>query len=130
MIIGKLIGNFVLFQGDLHDRATICELHFVPSDYSSAPGDPNTPNRKRLHKNAVPTVNPPKNLNRKVFHDDTIQPKTTLIGKAYQPSHCLVKIVDRTSQICKLCHKNAQFRCEANLCKVELCLSPCFANCK
>ena len=90
----------------MNDRAAICELHFVPSDY--LPAKENSNARKRLKKDAVPSVN--------------------LVGKATKPSHCLFKIEDRPRQICALCHKNTAFRCEANICKIALCVSPCFSS--
>ena len=112
----------------MNDRAAICELHFEPSDYLPAKEDSTT--RKRLKKDAVPSVNPPRDSSRKIFHDDPVTSKTTLIGKATQPSHLLVKIEDGPSpiQICALCHKNTMFRCEANVCKIALCVSPCFRS--
>ena len=111
------------FQGDLHERAAVCELHFLPSDYlSSITEDPLSTARKRLRKNAVPSVNPPKDSNRRAFSDKPITPKIT------QPMHCLIKIEDRPHQICQLCHRNTLFRCEANLCKLPLCVSPCFQS--
>ena len=119
----------LFIQGDLHERAAVCELHFLPSDYlSSITEDPLSTARKRLRKNAVPSVNPPKDSNRRVFHDNPITPKTTLVGKASQPMHCLAKIENRPHQICQLCHRNTLFRCEANVCKLPLCVSPCFQS--
>ena len=111
------------FQGDLHERAAVCELHFLPSDYlSTTTEDPLSTARKRLRKNAVPSVNPPKDSNQRAFHDNPITPKIT------QPMHCLVKIEDRPHQICQLCHRNTLFRCEANVCKLPLCVFPCFQS--
>ena len=98
-------------------NSVVCESHFEPSDFI---GDLE---KKKLQKDAIPHVN----LIAKLSYDVLVPNKATLVGKAKQPSHCAVKY-EKGFHKCIICNKRSEFRCEANDCKVSLCLSPCFQS--
>ena len=100
-------------------HSVVCESHFSPSDFI---GDLE---KKKLQKGAIPHVNLGSSV--KLSYDVLVPNKSTLVDKAKQPSHCAIKIENGFHK-CIVCNKRTEFRCEANDCKNNLCLAPCFQS--
>lgn len=100
-------------------NSVVCESHFSPTDFIADAV------KKKLHKDAIPHVNLESSVR---LSYDVLEPnKTTLVNKAEQPSHCAVRF-ENGFRKCVICNGRTEFRCEANTCKVSLCLSPCFQS--